>query len=49
MPVCSDNGDIYYMAKDGKVFLYSADDSRDVDQWDNLADWILNEWILNKG
>lgn len=49
MPVCSDNGDIYYMAKDGKVFLYSADDSRDVDQWDNLADWILNEWILNRG
>ena len=48
IPLCNDNGDIYYMSKDGKVFLYSADSGENVAQWDNLADWILNEWILNR-
>ena len=48
LPLCNDNDNIYYMTKDGKIFLYSSEENQDIDQWDNLADWILNEWILEK-
>lgn len=49
IPLCDDNGDIYYMTKDEKIILYSSETREKIDQWENLADWILNEWILNKG
>ena len=49
IPICNDNDNIYYMTKDGKIILYSSEEKENIDQWDNIADWILNEWILNKG
>lgn len=49
IPLCNDNDDIYYMSKDKKIHLYSHELKKEIDQWENLADWILNEWILNKG
>lgn len=48
IPICNDNDNIYYMSKDEKVHLYSSELKEEIDQWDNLADWILNEWILNR-
>lgn len=49
IPICNDNDDIYYMTKDERVVLYSSEEHNNINQWDNLADWILNEWIINKG
>ena len=43
--ICQDNGNYYCVTEDGTVALWEYDIEDFGEEWDDICDWIENEWL----